>query len=91
MVMNERAKTHYDNACIFQGIALEHADKGEINPAVAYTGLATVSIELARFAAENHALVAGIDEDFPDVQQPTQQGPKLWGGPPPPPPGVLMK
>jgi hypothetical protein len=82
-MMNERAKTHYDNACIFHGMALEHADQGHVNLAVAYNGLASVATELARFAAENHALVAGIDEDFPDVRQPTSgNSPKLWGGPP---------
>jgi hypothetical protein len=78
-VINERAHTHYNNACIFQGVAKEHADAEDVNLAIAYTGLATLSIELARFAAENHAMVAGIDEDFPDVRE---QGPKVWGPPP---------
>lgn len=77
--MNERAKTDYENACVFRDLALQAADAGDVNLAIAWTGISNVTVELAKFAAAFHPIVAGIDEDFPDVSQPTQSGPKVWG------------
>jgi phage gp36-like protein len=82
MTINARARTHYDNACEWLDDAADCAARGEINLAVVNTGLAAAATDLARFAAENHALVAGIDEDVPDVRQP-MSGAKVWGPPPP--------
>jgi hypothetical protein len=83
VTINDRAKTHYDNACIYQAMAHQHAEDEHVNLAMVYSELASVSVKLAVFAAEFHAIVAGIDTDVPDVNHPTQTTPQgLWGGPP---------
>lgn len=86
MAINERALTHYNNACTW----LQNAVEAEsINEAIKLTGFVEQSINLAKFCVENHALVAGIDTDQPLSQmtqwQPGMGGPRPWGGPPLPP------
>lgn len=85
MAINDRAKTHYDNACIWLQQAVEAES---INEAIKLTGFVEASIKLAIFCVENHALVAGIDTEQPLSQMtqfppPGYGGPRPWGGVPP--------
>jgi hypothetical protein len=81
MAINERAKFHYDKACKY----LDDAVASEsVNDAIKLTGFAEAALKLAQFCVDNHALVAGIDEDAPLNPQDSRGGPRLWGGPPVP-------
>lgn len=88
MTVNEIAKGYWELAA--QWIA--HADNvTDINNTIAYTAMAECALNMARFAADNFALVSGVDEfapppmpgpDSPVPSQPSQ-GPKFWGAPTP--------
>jgi hypothetical protein len=87
--MNERAKDYWDKACAWFAVATDAQDQGEVNNAIVCTGLGELALKLARFAADNHALVAGIDENAPiNPANPVGSGgAPVWGaGPMPPPP-----
>lgn len=79
--MNNEAKTHYDNAVHY----LESADEIEDSTScMCYTAMGQLSLELAKFALANHALVRGIDEDaIPAQPSPVSPaptgGPRVWG------------
>jgi hypothetical protein len=75
MAINERAKTHYDNAVTWLKMSDDSRLEGDINQAICCTGLGNLSLELARFCTEHHALVAGIDESAPiDPRHPPGMG-----------------
>lgn len=84
MALNEIAKQHYDDAVDY----LVKADAvDDVNSSLCFTGMGQLSIELARFASENPALVAGIDPYQPPTPEqmavpagPTT-GPRFWGAP----------
>lgn len=87
MAINERAKNHYDNACVWLQDAEQCLKDGEINQAIVCTGLGELAVKLAAFCVDNHVLVAGLDVDEPvDPRHPPGMGgPKVWGastGPP---------
>ena len=81
-MLNERAREHYNQAVTL----LTKACSTDITTKEThmFAHLASVAIELAKFAVDNHALIAGIDEDLvPD--HPTHQALSgLWGAVPPP-------
>lgn len=92
MAINETAKGLWDKALDH----LESAETVEDAPSsMVYTALGQLSLDLARFAVENHALVMGIDPYGPPVSGETPsgtpggfrggptEGPKLWGAPTP--------
>jgi hypothetical protein len=85
--MNERAQAHWDNANEFATHANQALNDGKINEAITCTGLAELSLKLAQFAYDHHALVAGIDEDKPiNPANPVGAGgAPVWGAMPPPP------
>jgi hypothetical protein len=57
-----------------------------VNDAIKFTGFGELALKLAQFCVDNHALVAGIDEDAPLSHRDSTPGfgPKAWGGPPVP-------
>jgi hypothetical protein len=79
MPINERARDHYDNACEFQQSAM---DAATFEDAMKWTNLGELSVKLAQFCVDNHALVAGIDEDLVPSQSDSVGNPSVWGGPP---------
>lgn len=83
MAVNERALSHYNNACHWLQQAVEAES---VNDAIKFTGFTDASIKLAIFCVENHALVAGVDEAQPLSQMtqfpPGYGGPRPWGGAP---------
>lgn len=83
MAVNDRARQHFDNAVAFQDLAMQHLESDQLNHAMLFNGLATVSIKLAKFCVENHLLVSGIEPDDPmtQVSQSTQQPQAVWGAP----------
>ena len=81
--MNEIAKSLWDTSIAW----LHHADECEdINSTIAYTGMAEIALQQARFAGDYPELVLGLDEiprpnaGTPQPPGPTQ-GPRLWGAP----------
>jgi hypothetical protein len=81
-MLNERALEHYE-----QSVTLLTAG---CNPdlttkeAHVFAHLASVAIQLAEFAVNNHPLIAGIDEDLVPDRQMTHQAPGgVWGAVPP--------
>lgn len=78
MTINERAKAHYDNACEFQQSAL---DAPTFEEKMTFTNLGELSVKLAQFCVDNHALVAGIDEELSHPDS-VREGARPWGGPP---------
>jgi hypothetical protein len=84
---NERAKDHWDKACQYLEDAHQASVDGEINQAIVCTGLGELALKLAAFAADHHALVAGIDENAPiNPASPVGAGgAAVWGAVSPPP------
>lgn len=84
---NERAKDHWDKACAWFAVAADAQDQGEVNNAIVCTGLGELALHLARFAVDNHALIAGIDENAPiNPASPLGAGgAAVWGAVSPPP------
>jgi hypothetical protein len=80
MAINERARDHYDNACEFQQSAM---DAETFEDAMKFTNLGELSVKLAQFCVDNHALVSGVDEAL--SQNDSVGLPKPWGGLPVPP------
>lgn len=85
-MMNERALTNFNLATEYMNEAVTAQREGQINDAIALTGFVGAALDLARFCVENHALVAGVDEDVADVNHPNERANSgLWGGMPMPP------
>lgn len=86
MAINETARSHYNNACLWLQQAVEAES---VNEAIKLTGFCEAAIKLAIFAVENHALVNGLDPDQALSQMtqypvpgfpPGYSGPQPWGG-----------
>lgn len=89
MALNNVARQHYTDAVDYLQAA---ANTEDLTTAIACTGMASASIELAKFAVDNHALVTGIDTGIPEPVPATMPGiqqnpaspapaggPQLWG------------
>ena len=88
MAINERARTLFNNACIW---LQEAADSESVNEAIRLTSQGELAVKLAIFAVENHALVNGLDPDQALSQMtqypvagfpPGYAGSQPWGGAP---------
>jgi (p)ppGpp synthase/HD superfamily hydrolase len=81
-MLNERALEHYEQAVVLLTTACAEGQDNETSHVFAH--LASVAIQLAEFAVNNHPLIAGIDEDLVPDRQMTHQAPGgVWGAVPP--------